>query len=247
MSTASGPLVTGHRPGKILPFGAAAVKFYKGAAAAIVLGTGFVTPLVPTNVLHVFVGVFGETYDNSGGTAGAYFTQILCDDNWSFSQTGTAITAANIGEPAFFADDNTVTLTPGTTFAGIIRAVDQNGTVWVDIEAAINPPLSNRNNILLSGAADAINPHVTANYEITTAGVDAATLAAPTAGTDDGVEIFVASGTANAHTITTVGLLQNGGVSVNTATFGAHPGASLWLRAYNAKWQVKASTAITFS
>ncbi len=84
-------------------------------------------------------------------------------------------------------------------------------------------------------------------YVITKAGVLAATLAAPTAGTDDGVEISIISATANAHTLTATGLLQTGTANVNVATFAAQAGAGLTLRAYNGKWQVVAAVGITFS
>lgn len=100
---------------------------------------------------------------------------------------------------------------------------------------------------LLSGATDAIPPHTAASYVITTAGVDACTLAAPTAGTDDGKMIYVYSSTANAHTITATGLFQDGGTTTNVATFAAHAGAGLILMAYNAKWITVALNAVTMS
>jgi len=93
----------------------------------------------------------------------------------------------------------------------------------------------------------AIPAHTGHTYVITKAGVLADTLAAPTAGTDDGIEITVTSATANAHTITATGLLQTGTASVNVATFAAQPGAGLTLMAYNGKWNVIASVGITFS
>ena len=55
------------------------------------------------------------------------------------------------------------------------------------------------------------------------------------------------SSTANAHTITATGLLQCGTAAVNVATFAAQAGAGLTLLAYNGKWIVQASVAITFS
>lgn len=93
----------------------------------------------------------------------------------------------------------------------------------------------------------AIPPHVGHTYVITKAGVLADTLAAPTATTDDGIEIIVTSATANAHTITATGLLQTGTASVNVATFAAQKGAGLTLMAYQGVWQVMASVGITFS
>jgi len=94
----------------------------------------------------------------------------------------------------------------------------------------------------------AITPHgPSANYAITKAGVLADTLAAPTAGTDDGAVLLFTSNTANAHTITATGLLQTGSAFVNVATFNAQPGASLALMAYQAKWNVLFANGISFS
>jgi len=229
-----------------VPLALAATKVYKGGAAAIVLGTGFGTPLVPTTVNHAFVGVFTETYDNSGGTAGGYFTKIVRKGLCKFNQSG--ITAASIKKPAYFSDDNTVSLTEGTTYAGVIAAVDAAGLAWVDIEEAVrSSSLGGKDLVALSGSTDAINPHVEANYVVTTAGVDAMTLAAPTTGTDDGIKIIITSATTNAHTLTATGLLGTGTASVNVATFAARAGSGLTLVAYAGKWNVLSSVGITFS
>jgi hypothetical protein len=75
----------------------------------------------------------------------------------------------------------------------------------------------------------------------------ALTLAAPTAGTDDGLEITIFSDTANAHTLTATALLDTGTASVNLATFAAQKGAGLTLEAYNGRWKVLCSVGITFS
>jgi len=96
-------------------------------------------------------------------------------------------------------------------------------------------------------ASGAIPPHVGHTYVITKAGVAAMTLAAPTAGTDDGIEIELTSSTAFAHTLTATGLFQCGTAAVNLATFAANAGAGLTLMAYNGKWIVLASVGITFS
>lgn len=96
-------------------------------------------------------------------------------------------------------------------------------------------------------ANGAVGPHASGQYAITKAGVAALTLAAPTATTDDGVTITLFSTTANAHTLTATGILNNGSTSVNVATFAAHPGASITLVAYQAAWYVIAQVNITFS
>lgn len=104
----------------------------------------------------------------------------------------------------------------------------------------------------LTGSADVLNPHTSATYTVNTAGVDAMTLAAPTAGNqadggDSGIVIIITSGTSNAHTLTATGLLGTGTASVNVATFAAFSGAGLTLRAHKGKWLVLASVGITFS
>lgn len=96
-------------------------------------------------------------------------------------------------------------------------------------------------------ASGAIDPHTPQKYIITKAGVAALTLAAPTAGSDDGVLIQIASETAFAHTVTATGLFQDGSGSVNLATFGAHAGAVLLLEAYNGLWQVHEELSVTMS
>jgi hypothetical protein len=96
-------------------------------------------------------------------------------------------------------------------------------------------------------ASGAVSPHNSAFYVVTDAGIAALTLAAPTAGTDDGVHITIKSTTAYAHTLTATGLLQTGSANVNVATFAAYAGAGLTLRAYNGKWLVESAVGITFS
>lgn len=85
-------------------------------------------------------------------------------------------------------------------------------------------------------ASGAIDPHSANRYIITKAGVAALTLAAPEAGADDGLLIQIASATANAHTVTTAGLFEDGTANTNVLTFAAHAGASALLMAYQGKW-----------
>jgi hypothetical protein len=96
-------------------------------------------------------------------------------------------------------------------------------------------------------ASGAVPVRPSADYVITDAGVAVLTLAAPTAGTDDGVTVSIISATAFAHTLTATGLLETGTASVNVATFAAFAGAGLTLKAYNGKWLVTSSVGITFS
>lgn len=131
----------------------------------------------------------------------------------------------------------------------VITCADADATVrvYVDPQTAPLPGI-----VSLVGATDAVDPHTAGNYVINKAGVDAMTLAAPTAGAisaggDDGKIIELSSNTANAHTLTATGLLETGTASVNLATFAAQKGAGLRLMAYQGKWIVKSSVGITFS
>lgn len=92
-------------------------------------------------------------------------------------------------------------------------------------------------------------PVTPASYFITKAGVCAIILPTPAVGAaaDDGTELEFVSTTAYAHTVTCTSLLLNGSTNVSTATFAAHAGASLVVRAYQGAWYVVAATNITFS
>lgn len=114
----------------------------------------------------------------------------------------------------------------------VIYAIGPNGAAKIPVAIA---------------ASGAVPVRPGADYVITKAGVAALTLAAPTAGSDDGVTISIISSTAFAHTLTATGLLATGSASVNLATFAAFAGAGLSLKAYQGKWLVTASVGITFS
>ena len=167
---------------------------------------------------------------------------------------GLTCTIDNRGaQPAQVFGNGTDTINGIATATGLSHGVGQIATYFctasgpggnwdVQFSQAQQPGI-----VTLSGAADAIPPHVPHTYVVTKAGVDAMTLAAPTATTDDGLIIVVTSNTANAHTITATGLLQTGTASVNVATFAAQKGAGVTLMAYQGKWNVLSSVGITFS
>jgi hypothetical protein len=74
---------------------------------------------------------------------------------------------------------------------------------------------------------------------VTKAGVDAMTLAAPTAGTDDGKRLRIVSATAQAHTVTqTTPGFNNGSTASDVATFGGAIGDNMEIAAYNGVWHV---------
>lgn len=83
---------------------------------------------------------------------------------------------------------------------------------------------------------------------ITKAGVCALTLAAPTLA-QNGIYLNFISTTANAHTLTATGLVQDGttGGPHDLITFAAFAGAGVMLLAYGQKWCVVANNNVTVS
>lgn len=163
---------------------------------------------------------------------------------------GLAITVLNRGaQPMQVFGAGTDTINGIATATGISQGINTTATYVCTVSGNWEVPLTSLQSTTPTALSvnGAIPPHVGHVYVITKAGVLADTLAAPTAGTDDGLEITVTSNTANAHTITATGLLQTGSASVNVATFAAFAGAGLTLMAYQGKWNVIASVGITFS
>ena len=95
----------------------------------------------------------------------------------------------------------------------------------------------------LSGSADAL-AFGTYNF-VTTAGVDAMTLATPTAGTDDGKHILVVDSGGHAHTITTS---SNKIIpSHHLVTFGGTAGAFVEFISFGGFWYPLANSGVTIS
>jgi len=109
----------------------------------------------------------------------------------------------------------------------------------------VNAPGSNTVTAYDANGALAIAP---GTATLTKAGVNAMTLAAPTVA-QEGLILRVVSQTANAHTITATGLIDDGvtGGSKTTATFAAFAGASIELMASNLKWAVISRNNVTVS
>lgn len=88
----------------------------------------------------------------------------------------------------------------------------------------------------------------TEHFGVITKGSAAAmTLAAPVAVTDDGMVIVLTAGSAFAHVITaTSGVIVDGTTGAKvTITMAAFLGASVTLRAWNAKWHLIGKTVAT--
>lgn len=77
----------------------------------------------------------------------------------------------------------------------------------------------------------------------------AGTLATPVAGTDDYKLLTIVSNTAFAHVVTAAAnKIQDGTTTTkDTATFAAHPGASIVLMAYNGLWNLVSANAVVLT
>jgi hypothetical protein len=166
------------------------------------------------------------------------------------SAPGLIIGVINVGaNPMQVFGAGTDTINGIATATGISQGI--NTAAWYTCTASGNwvVPITSLQSTTPQAisANGAIPPHVGHTYVITKAGVAALTLAAPTATTDDGIEITVTSNTANAHTVTATGLFQCGTAAVNLATFAAQAGAGFTAMAYQGKWNILSSVGITFS
>lgn len=82
---------------------------------------------------------------------------------------------------------------------------------------------------------------------LTKAGVAAMTLAAPTAGTDDGKVLHIIAITGNAHTVTIANGLSGAGAGADVGTFGGAVGDRVVLVAYNGAWYPVVNVNVTFA
>ncbi len=149
----------------------------------------------------------------------------------TLAASGASTLTGNVTMGGTLSVASTATFASAVTVAGVLTALT-------------GPQTLSTTAITANGAID---PHTSANYVITKAGVAAMTLAAPTATTDDGLVITIVSDTTNAHTVTATGLYGSGSAAVNLATFAAFLGAGMRLMAYQAKWLVMDSVGVTFS
>ena len=127
------------------------------------------------------------------------------------------------------------------------RATVPGGTagMWVNYNELGDPAMGG---VQLLATAGAI-PTQSGTYVITIASAGAFTLAAPTAGTQDGTVLTIYSSTAYAHTLTATGGTFYGGVVTNVTvyTFAAYAGSGITLMAYNGHWIVLGTVAGSFT
>lgn len=97
----------------------------------------------------------------------------------------------------------------------------------------INGPIQHDTQVLSAAGAITIKSGIVI---ITASSAAALTLAAPTAGTDDGKVLIIDSTTAQAHTVTIANGLRGAGAGADVGTFGGAIGDGVALYAYNGAW-----------
>lgn len=155
-----------------------------------------------------------------------------------------AAAAITAGNPVYGAASGKVSSVANPNLEGYaLEAATADGDV-IEVQC-VNSPVSNVVTAYDASGAISIAP---GTVTLTKAGVAAMTLAAPTVA-QEGLIIRVVSQTANAHTITATGLIDDGvtGGSKTTATFAAFAGASIELMASNLKWAVISKNVVTIS
>lgn len=177
---------------------------YRGAVAALVLGTGYVRPATGSPV-EIAIGRFTKKTDASAAVKSVQ-VELFNELRAHWYVNGASIAATDAGKYCYFDDDQTVILTPsGGTPAGTILAVDSVSGVLV----APLPLGLAAGEVLTLGASlsfssnDIVIPDYPRSgtvYDVpTTAGVSTITL--PT-NAYPGTELtFVADGTKNGHTV----------------------------------------------
>lgn len=119
--------------GKLLGIKLAAQKALVGTIA--VLNTSGFAEMGTTATTKKALGVFTETVDNSGGSAGDLAAPIERGTfKFANSSAGDAIAITDYGANCYIVDNQTVAKTDGSSarsIAGVIRGVDPDG-VWVE-------------------------------------------------------------------------------------------------------------------
>jgi hypothetical protein len=179
---------------------------YRGAVAALVLGTGYVRPATGSPV-EIAIGRFTKKTDASSATKPVQ-VELFSELRAHWYVNGASIVAADAGKIGHFDDDQTVILAPGngTTPAGTILAIDSVRGVLVSplpLGARVAESLTVGATLAFS-SNDIVIPDYPRSgtvYDVPTTGA-ASTVSLP-ANAYPGTELtFAADGTKNGHTVT---------------------------------------------
>ena len=229
--------------------GSSDVYYYPGAGVGV-NAAGNLTKFDDTAAL-AFFGILrdkeGKTKIPANASAGDYNLPCQQPQRFELAVSGVAIT--DIGRRVFALDDQTGTLDPSaTTYAnvyGVVVDVVASGIALV--EPTYSRPNA-RHPIQVVGASGAVVIK-DSTVVITKAGVAALTIADPTSGAHDGVEMTFISATASAHTLSNAAGsgFNAGGAGADVGTFGGAKGDGITIIAYAGVWYVKDLRNVTLA
>jgi hypothetical protein len=139
MSASTGPREARKKAGKLISYAMGAVTINKGTMVFVRQSDGNVYPARATNTnSDIFVGVAFETINNSTGTAGLASIKVEKEGDYVFFMTGA--TNTNMANTVYALDDQTLTLTSGTTVipTGYVVEIVDSGDVRIRIDELVH-------------------------------------------------------------------------------------------------------------
>lgn len=225
---------------------AAETRFYAGAMVGLTTA-GRLAKYDDTAVMR-FAGVVRGKEGNPllpAGTAGDDALMLDTQQPKWFEIAISGVTVADIDRKVYASDDQTGTLTP-TTYGNVIgTVVDVVATGIALVRPRYANPFGDDLQIASGDGAIQIRP---GTVVVTKGSAAALTIANPTSGTHDGMEITILSTTAFAHTVTRSTTGFNGaGASGDVATYGAAAGNAMTIVAYGGVWYTKNLQGVTLA
>ena len=138
MSASTGPREARKKAGKLISYAMGAVQINKGTLVFVRQADGNVYPARATSTnTDLFVGVAFETVNNSTGTAGQATIKVEKEGDYVFAIA--AATNTNMSQPVYALDDQTLTLTSGTTVVpvGYVVEIVDSTDVRIRIDRAV--------------------------------------------------------------------------------------------------------------
>lgn len=194
-----------------------------------------------------FVGVFrgtdGGKFKHEISSVGVASVDIHRPALFELAISGVAI--ADVGRRVYATDDQTGVFVPGA-FSNCVGTVEQFVSTGVALVRPIyNPPLGVPLQVASANGAILVKPGTC--FITKTGSAAVMTLADPTTGLHDGLELEIVSTTAFAHTVTNTSGFNNGGAASDVGTFAAAIGNGLGLVAYQGRWYVKRNVGVTLA
>jgi hypothetical protein len=130
MAASTAPREASKKPGFLQNYALGICRVNKGTLVSL-RTDGLLYPARAGTATDIFAGVAYETIDNSTGTAGGAFCRVEKSGSYIFNAT-SAVTQADVGQPYYAADDQTVT-TVGTSNHLVGYAVEPTDSTDVRI------------------------------------------------------------------------------------------------------------------